>query len=222
VGTTRRFRRSVRPDRPGCAESARGARSPSGLAASPTWRSAGRPRSGNGFIFVDGSGDAFDLAPRLREFLKEAGRSESGFGLHCNMLRASPFRGEMIVRKHAIPRSLCVAPALLVVGCEPGDFRPLLDIPIAPIGKTSPQCGKGECDDRINGCRVYSSSAARALPRFRLAPLVAQKRSKHSQAWERRALLPMLCCNRSIFLTAAQVHRRTRSRINDHPLFSPS
>jgi probable F420-dependent oxidoreductase len=43
---------------------------------------------GDGFIFVDGAGDAFELAARLRQFLKEAGRSESGFGLQCNMLRA--------------------------------------------------------------------------------------------------------------------------------------
>lgn len=42
----------------------------------------------DGFIFADGAGDAFELASRLRQFLKEAGRTESGFGLHCNMLRA--------------------------------------------------------------------------------------------------------------------------------------
>jgi probable F420-dependent oxidoreductase len=42
----------------------------------------------DGFIFVDGAGDAFELASRLRLYLKEAGRSENGFGLHCNMLKA--------------------------------------------------------------------------------------------------------------------------------------
>jgi len=42
----------------------------------------------DGFIFVDGAGDAFERASRLRHYLKEAGRSEHGFGLHCNMLRA--------------------------------------------------------------------------------------------------------------------------------------
>ncbi len=43
---------------------------------------------GDGFIFVDGAGDALELASRMRQFLKEAGRSEAGFGLHCNMIRA--------------------------------------------------------------------------------------------------------------------------------------
>ena len=43
---------------------------------------------GDGFIFVDGAGDALELASRMRQFLKEAGRSQAGFGLHCNMLRA--------------------------------------------------------------------------------------------------------------------------------------
>jgi len=43
---------------------------------------------GDGFIFADGASDAFQLAPRLRQFLKEAGRPEQGFGLHCNMLMA--------------------------------------------------------------------------------------------------------------------------------------
>ncbi|HTV95205.1 MAG TPA: TIGR03619 family F420-dependent LLM class oxidoreductase [Steroidobacteraceae bacterium] len=42
----------------------------------------------DGFIFAHGAGDAFALAARLRQFLKEAGRSESGFGLHCNMIQA--------------------------------------------------------------------------------------------------------------------------------------
>ena len=32
---------------------------------------------GDGFIFVDGAGDALELASRMRQFLKEAGRSES-------------------------------------------------------------------------------------------------------------------------------------------------
>lgn len=42
----------------------------------------------DGFIFVDGAGDAFELASRLRQYLSEAGRPENGFGLHCNMLKA--------------------------------------------------------------------------------------------------------------------------------------
>lgn len=43
---------------------------------------------GDGFIFVDGAGDAFELVARMRGFLKDAGRSEADFGLHCNMVRA--------------------------------------------------------------------------------------------------------------------------------------
>ncbi len=43
---------------------------------------------GDGFIFVDGAGNAFELISRLRQFLKEAGRTETGFGLQCNMIRA--------------------------------------------------------------------------------------------------------------------------------------
>jgi probable F420-dependent oxidoreductase len=43
---------------------------------------------GDGFIFADGAGDAFEQVTRLRQFLKESGRSEQGFGLHCNMLKA--------------------------------------------------------------------------------------------------------------------------------------
>jgi probable F420-dependent oxidoreductase len=44
---------------------------------------------GDGFIFVDGgNGDAFERVSTLRKFLKEAGRAEEGFGLHCNMLKA--------------------------------------------------------------------------------------------------------------------------------------
>jgi len=43
---------------------------------------------GDGFIFVDGAVDAFEQVSRLRQLLKEAGRSENGFGLQCNMLRA--------------------------------------------------------------------------------------------------------------------------------------
>jgi alkanesulfonate monooxygenase SsuD/methylene tetrahydromethanopterin reductase-like flavin-dependent oxidoreductase (luciferase family) len=42
---------------------------------------------GDGFIFVDRAGDARELVSRMRQLLKEAGRPESGFGLHCNMLR---------------------------------------------------------------------------------------------------------------------------------------
>jgi probable F420-dependent oxidoreductase len=42
----------------------------------------------DGFIFADGAVDAFEVAPRMREYLKEAGRSSEGFGLQINMLRA--------------------------------------------------------------------------------------------------------------------------------------
>ena len=43
---------------------------------------------GDGFIFADGAADAFEQVARLKQLLKEAGRSEASFGLHCNMLRA--------------------------------------------------------------------------------------------------------------------------------------
>lgn len=43
---------------------------------------------GDGFIFADGAADAFEQVVHLRKFLKDAGRSETGFGLQCNMLRA--------------------------------------------------------------------------------------------------------------------------------------
>jgi probable F420-dependent oxidoreductase len=43
---------------------------------------------GDGFIFADGAVDAFEQLQRLRQLLKEAGRSDVGFGLHCNMIRA--------------------------------------------------------------------------------------------------------------------------------------
>lgn len=42
----------------------------------------------DGFIFADGAGDAVGQASRLREFLKDAGRSDVGFGMHANMLKA--------------------------------------------------------------------------------------------------------------------------------------
>jgi hypothetical protein len=42
----------------------------------------------------------------------------------------------MIVRTHAILKTISITAVVLVVGCEPGDFGPLLDIPISPIGKT--------------------------------------------------------------------------------------
>jgi probable F420-dependent oxidoreductase len=41
---------------------------------------------GDGFIFVDMSGSAFEAAPRLRQYVKEAGRDERSFGLQCNMI----------------------------------------------------------------------------------------------------------------------------------------
>jgi len=43
---------------------------------------------GDGFIFADGAVDALEQLQRLRQLLKEAGRSDAGFGLHCNMIRA--------------------------------------------------------------------------------------------------------------------------------------
>jgi len=43
---------------------------------------------GDGFIFVDGAGDAFERAARMRQYLQDAGRSSSDFGFHCNMLKA--------------------------------------------------------------------------------------------------------------------------------------
>ena len=43
---------------------------------------------GDGFIFVDRAGDPLELASRMRQLLKEAGRSEAGFGLHCNIVGA--------------------------------------------------------------------------------------------------------------------------------------
>jgi probable F420-dependent oxidoreductase len=45
-------------------------------------------RVGDGFIFADGLGNPFKYVERLREIMKEEGRSEDGFGLQSNMLRA--------------------------------------------------------------------------------------------------------------------------------------
>ena len=42
----------------------------------------------DGFIFADGAADAFEQAPQLLEYLREADRPTGKFGLHCNMLRA--------------------------------------------------------------------------------------------------------------------------------------
>jgi hypothetical protein len=46
------------------------------------------------------------------------------------------FERGMIVKHAAISQLLSVAAVVLVTGCEPGDFGPLTDIPIAPTGKT--------------------------------------------------------------------------------------
>lgn len=54
--------------------------------AEPALRRAAR--IADGFIFADGAADSFDLLPRLRDFLKEEGRSQEPFGLQCNMLLA--------------------------------------------------------------------------------------------------------------------------------------
>ena len=43
---------------------------------------------GDGFICADGAADAFQQAARLKELLKQAGRKEDAFTLHCNMLKA--------------------------------------------------------------------------------------------------------------------------------------
>ncbi|MBW8753950.1 MAG: LLM class F420-dependent oxidoreductase [Sphingomonadales bacterium] len=45
-------------------------------------------RIADGFIFADGAADSFDLLPRLRAFLDQAGRSGEPFGLQINMLLA--------------------------------------------------------------------------------------------------------------------------------------
>lgn len=45
-------------------------------------------RIADGFIFADGAGDAFDMLPRLRAFLGEAGRDPASFPVQCNMLTA--------------------------------------------------------------------------------------------------------------------------------------
>jgi probable F420-dependent oxidoreductase len=42
----------------------------------------------DGFIFADGAANAFEQAPKLRQYLKESARPTEKFGLHCNMLRA--------------------------------------------------------------------------------------------------------------------------------------
>jgi hypothetical protein len=39
-------------------------------------------------------------------------------------------------RKKALQNSLAFVVVILVMGCEPGDFGPLIDMPIAPVGKT--------------------------------------------------------------------------------------
>jgi hypothetical protein len=49
--------------------------------------------------------------------------------------RGWQFQGEVLV-SNVVLKSVCVVAVLLVLGCEPGDFGPLLDIPIAPLGKT--------------------------------------------------------------------------------------
>ncbi|WCT73038.1 LLM class F420-dependent oxidoreductase [Sphingomonas naphthae] len=42
----------------------------------------------DGFIFADGAADAFEVTPRLRDFVRAEGRDPDTFGLHINMLRA--------------------------------------------------------------------------------------------------------------------------------------
>lgn len=43
---------------------------------------------GDGFIFVERSGNAFEQATRIRQYVKEAGRAEESFGLNCTLLQA--------------------------------------------------------------------------------------------------------------------------------------
>jgi len=45
-------------------------------------------RLGDGFIFADGLGNPLKYVERLRDIMKEEGRSEEGFGLQSNLLRA--------------------------------------------------------------------------------------------------------------------------------------
>ena len=45
-------------------------------------------RIADGFIFADGAGDAFEMLPRLRQLLGEAGRDPASFPVQCNMLTA--------------------------------------------------------------------------------------------------------------------------------------
>ncbi len=45
-------------------------------------------RIADGFIFAHGAGDAFEMMPRLRQLLGEAGRDAASFPMQCNMLTA--------------------------------------------------------------------------------------------------------------------------------------
>ncbi len=45
-------------------------------------------RIADGFIFADGAGDAFEMLPRLRQFIAKAGRDPASFPVQCNMLTA--------------------------------------------------------------------------------------------------------------------------------------
>jgi probable F420-dependent oxidoreductase len=45
-------------------------------------------RLGDGVIFADATGNAFDRLSAMKQFLQEAGRPAEGFGLQCNMLQA--------------------------------------------------------------------------------------------------------------------------------------
>jgi probable F420-dependent oxidoreductase len=44
---------------------------------------------GDGFIFGERAGESFKLMTRMRQFLKEAGRSETDFGLQCSLIQAT-------------------------------------------------------------------------------------------------------------------------------------
>ena len=45
-------------------------------------------RLADGTIFADATGNAFERLAAMQQFLKEAGRDSSGYGLQCNMLQA--------------------------------------------------------------------------------------------------------------------------------------
>lgn len=47
----------------------------------------------DGFIFSDAAADVFDQATKMRQYLSEADRSQDGFGMHCNIVKAKTIEG---------------------------------------------------------------------------------------------------------------------------------